>query len=416
MHILSEIVPYVRLVFILLGVVSIQGCGGLDEFVSGSPGTSLESARPDPTLYAGDEIPQPSVVLPVPSPRVPRSDMMGIQLHFGVPTEEIKELLDLVAYDLGFRWVKVQVDWGKVEYIPGHYSGYLDQLDDFMQESTERKLNVMLSVAKAPDWAREVQEEDGPPLSFQDYNRFVEFLIHRYSYRISAIEIWNEPNLRREWQGAQMSGYEYMRLLSGAFETAKRADPRITIISAGLAPTGTVSDLAVDDRLYLAQMYEAGLRDYSDAIGIHPYGWANPPHSKCCGDSGGVPSHNDHPSFYFVNTVEDYRNIQSQFGDIETKLWATEFGWGTMDGLGLEVPAEQPFFAYVTQAQQASYIVEAFQIGAGWDFMGPMVLWNLNVATLDGFDPNQAGYSILYGDFQRRPAFGALATLEKVQE
>lgn len=347
-----------------------------------------------------------------------RRSLLGIQGHFSIPDEDRTYLLDLVAYEMEFGWVKTQVDWSRIEYAPGQYSIELDKLDLFVDDAFNRNLRVLLSVAKAPDWARNTIEEDGPPTDYNRFYDFLRFLIQRYRFKIHAIEVWNEPNLRHDWNGATLNGGEYIRLLAGAYETIKREDGRLTVISAGLAPTGVQNEIALNDRIYLRQMYEAGLPNYTDVIGIHPYGWANPPWARCCGDSGGVPSHNDDPTFFFLNTIEDYRAIQTEFNDAGRQLWATEFGWGTMDGLDLPVPEEQPFFAYVNQEEQATYILEAYRMGQQMDFMGPMFLWNLNIATLDGqLNPNQAGYSILSIDVDRpRPAFRTLTEAPKSNE
>ncbi|OQY84082.1 MAG: hypothetical protein B6D42_06175 [Anaerolineae bacterium UTCFX5] len=46
----------------------------------------------------------------------------------------------------------------------------------------------------------------------------------------------------------------------------------------------------------------------------------------------------------------------------------------------------------------ASYIVDAFRIAQGLDFMGPMFLWNLNFANETAVQSanEYAGYSLLY--------------------
>ncbi len=343
---------------------------------------------------------------------------IGIQGHFLIEDNQRRQLLDMVAFDLRAGWVKQQVEWAEFEYAPGQYSDEMvSALDAFVHDAFQRGLNVMLSIAKAPDWARTTTEADGPPVDYAAYNNFVKFIVLRYKYMLSAIEIWNEPNLRREWTGAPISGTEYVRLLAGAYDTIKREYPEgnVTVISAGLAPTGINDGIsAVSDRVFFRQMYQAGVQNYADAIGIHPYSWGNPPWTRCCGDWGGAPTHNDDPTFYFLNTIEDYRAIQQEFGDDTRPLWATEFGWGTMDGLDLPIPEDAPFFAYVNQGQQAEYIVAAYRMAQEWPFMGPMVLWNLNIATLQGFDTNQGGYSILRGNLQPRQAYTTLRDTPKI--
>src|SRR5919201_860482 len=51
---------------------------------------------------------------------------------------------------------------------------------------------------------------------------------------VNAVEVWNEPNLDRDW-GEQpisaQSAAEYVRLLSGAYQAAHRANPNIIVLS-----------------------------------------------------------------------------------------------------------------------------------------------------------------------------------------
>ena len=371
-----------------------------------------------PTQANPAPAPQPESPTPAPVPQgaLVRS-RLGIQGHFSVPDDQRDMLLDMIAYDLNFGWVKYQVDWSSIEYIPGHYSIELEKLDGLVEGAFDRNLQVLLSVVKAPDWARTTTEGNGPPADYNDYYNFLRFLVQRYRGKVAAIEVWNEPNLHIEWNGGTLSGAEYVGLLAGAYETIKGEDASITVVSAGLAPTGVNDGISsVDDRLYLRQMYEAGLANYADAVGVHPYGWANPPWIRCCRDPNGPPTHNDHPSFFFLNTIEDYRSIQAEFGDSERPLWATEFGWGTMERLDLPIPEEQPFLVYMNEERQAEYIRDAFLMAQEWDFMGPMFLWNLNVATLEGFDANQAAYSILIELDRPRVAYQVLRDIPKIDQ
>jgi polysaccharide biosynthesis protein PslG len=378
------------------------------------PAATVPPAQSTP-VPVGPSNPEPT---PVPGTALRRS-LLGIQGHFAIQEDERRLLLDKVAYKLEFGWVKTQADWSRIEYSPGQYSVYLDDLDKFVDDAQNRELNVLLSVVKAPEWARGTSDRAGPPTDYNTYYNFLRFLVDRYRGKVQAIEVWNEPNLRHEWaNGEPLSGAAYVGLLTGAYDAIKSTDSSITVISAGLAPTGVNNDDAKNDRLYFREMYEAGLAQHTDVIGIHPYGWANPPWARCCVDLGGVPTHNNDPSFFFMNTVEDYRAIQAEFGDSDRKMWATEFGWGTMDGLELDVPPEQPFFAYLDQHKQAEYIVAAFQIAQQWDFMGPMFLWNLNIGALDGaIDANQAGYSILGNEPDRpREAYRTLVDMPKTDD
>lgn len=394
---------------------------------TGAVTTAASRGSAPPTDAPTDAVPvQPTPTSPPAPTATPYTgttlvrSKMGIQGHFMLEDSALRErLFDMVAYEAGFGWVKQQVRWDQYEYLPDKYSDVmLATLDEVVDDAENRGMNVLLSIVKAPDWARATTEEDGPPIDYQQYHEFVKDIVQRYKGKVQAVEIWNEPNLRLEWNGAPLSGAEYVRLLAVGYDAVKSAYPEgnITVVSAGLAPTG-VSDgvTAVDDRVYLRQMYEAGLANYADAVGIHPYSWANPPWARCCGDWGGSPSHTNHPSFFFLGTIEDYRSIQAEFNDLGRPLWATEFGWGTMDKLNRATPADAPFFDYLNEDLQAQYILQAYEMAQQWDFMGPMFLWNFNVAALPGLDDNQSGYSILRADNNPRRAFEVLRNTPKVE-
>ena len=52
------------------------------------------------------------------------------------------------------------------------------------------------------------------------------------------MEIWNEPNLSREWGNkpiSQSQAGEYVNMLRLGYAATKAADPSVTVISAGSA-------------------------------------------------------------------------------------------------------------------------------------------------------------------------------------
>lgn len=387
------------------------------------PNVSTGRTPPDPTAQPPEDPlallpPTPDLSDEIIAPVVPLvQSRLGIQGHFGVALDEMDRLLELVS-TAGFSWVKNQIDWSENETPPDVYPE-LAHLDAFMDDAERRGLNVLLSIVKAPDWARSANDGYGPPDDYDQLYDFVTFLANRYRPRLDhiqiAFEIWNEPNTSADWAGAPISAREYVRLLAGASYSIRAQDTRYMIISAGLAPTGLNDGIiAVDDRAYLRDMYRAGVANYADAIGVHPYGWANPPWARCCGDPNLEPTHDDHPSFFFLDTIADYRAIQAEFGDSSRPLWATEFGWGTVEGLGIAVPEDAPYYAYVSERQQAEYILHAYVMAQSWDFMGPMFLWNLNVATILGYEPSQAAYSLLATLDRPRLAYIAIRDAPKV--
>lgn len=361
------------------------------------------------------------------------ADLMGIQINANMSNEDFATMLWLTQR-LGVKWVKFQMAWKDMEPERGQLSEMFYRYRVFVQDAHAAGFNVMLSIAKAPAWARATAEEDGPPANPQDLATFINTLMSEVRTDITgrsyfaAIEVWNEPNLRREWNGAELSGAAYMRLFDAAYQAIRAGEggAGVTIITAGLAPTGINDGVqAVADRTFLRQMYAAGLADprYQNiAIGVHPYGAANPPDARCCPNSGN--GYDNDPTWFFLDTLEDYHRIMQESGDPGRQLWATEFGWGTYEGFvdeeGTPVPppVDPPYLGWLSQEQQAHYILRAFEIAQDLPYVGVMVLWNLNFSAaqhvMEG-NP-QASYALLIPNVvdPLRPAFKLLEAAPKV--
>jgi hypothetical protein len=239
----------------------------------------------------------------------------------------------------------------------------------------------------------------------------------RYKGRVRAYEIWNEQNLYYEWggRGGKLNAGRYVEMLRLAYNAVKSVDPGAVVISGALTPTGVNDgDIAIDDRLYLEQMYQAGLARYCDAVGAHPSGYNNPPDAdwRTYSDPA-APSFKGHPSFFFRGTMESYRNIMVKYGDGGKRIWATEFGWATVENLGAGPAAGYGYAADNTEAEQAQYLVRAYQLGRAWGWAGPMFMWNLNFAPVSGKHDEKAAFGIVRSDWSPRPAFAALRDMAK---
>jgi len=262
-------------------------------------------------------------------------------------------------------------------------------------------------VARAPDWARSNREAAGPPDEPQTLAAFLDLMLEEFGKAIDAVEVWNEPNLLREWTGRPIHGGEYMRYFRAARDAINHYsyrmqfdvdDPRHTpviVLTAGLAPTGD-SPWPVDDRKYRRQTYQAGPAGVDDGqLGAPPFGWGNEPDARCCNHDA-ERGWDDAPQFFFLDTLGNYREIMLAHGDADARLWVTEFGWPTWDSLPGAPP--EPFMGYNDKWQQAAYTLRAFQLGQQTDYIGPMVLWNMNFAWLPELvrqRDERAAYSLL---------------------
>jgi hypothetical protein len=237
----------------------------------------------------------------------------------------------------------------------------------------------------------------------------------RYRGRVHAYEIWSGQNLKRAWEGTALSAEAYVQLLQNAYEAIKAADPNAIVVSGAPTPTG-VNDgkWAIDDLTYLRQMYDAGLREVCDAVGVHPSGYANPPDVYYrTGDLDPARVFDDHRSFFYRNAMEDTYEIMARNDDGNKPVWAIEFGWGTPDGTGVGPSPGYDFTADIDESQQADYVVGAYVWAKEWGHAGATFLWNLNYSALLGAEDAAAKYSIVYEDWSPRPAYVSLKDMPK---
>ncbi|MEP7291810.1 MAG: hypothetical protein ABI835_08495 [Chloroflexota bacterium] len=321
-------------------------------------------------------------------------EQMGIQFDLNLSQEEYDDVTRSLA-DLGVRWVKVQMSWKDMQpNSAGEVGDFFNRTRLYLQDLHLRQFKILVSVAKAPNWARSNPDQDGPPDDPQAYANFLTQMLTEFAGTIDAVEVWNEPNLAREWIGTlPFNGSGYMQLFNPAYSAIRAVSPSIPIISAGLAPTGDSAG-SVDDRSYLRQMYAAGLGNYRDiAVGIHPYSWANPPEATCCGTAGW----DDDPHFFFADNIRDYRQIMVDSGHADLQMWATEFGWASWEGYPGQPKPDSQWMLRTSKWDQANFGIRAFQFGQQNSYMGPMFLWNLNFAMVAGLIGNadeRIAYSI----------------------
>ena len=381
---------------------------------------SGDAPTPAPTATATPEASPTAPATPTPTvppfptyegPALPRSNF-GMQIH--LHREELDTILGHIDR-LGFGWVKVQVAWKVYEPQPGEYEVWrFQELDHLVSRSASANIRVLLSVAKAPEWSRATTEADGPPQDYAHFQQFMEYLAWRYQGNVAAYELWNEPNLQREWAGEPLSAARLVELIRYGAAGVRAGDSQALVVSAAPATTGINDGVtAIDDRVYLRQMLDAGVGDIVDAVGVHPYGWANPPDASVNDGNPVAPSHNNHRSFFFGDTMRDYRAMLEEAGHAELPLWLTEFGWGSFEGFGAPPPAGAEFMSYVSEWKQAQYTLAAYELANSWDGVGPLFLWNLNFAPTLGPQRSESGYSVLRPDGSPRPVYYALQTIPK---
>jgi len=352
-----------------------------------------------------------------------RSPDYGMQAFLWWRAEVAQRDVEMVR-DAGFGWVKQEFAWREIEGLgKGRYDWSVT--DRIVEQVGSIGPKLMVRLDSEPTWASGVTYPNdktimSPPRNYQDFADFAYEVAKRYRGRIAAYQIWNEPNLAREWGGKAPNPGDYTQLLKVGYQAIKRADPNAIVISAGLAPTTRNDQVARPDTAYLRDMYAAGASPYFDALGAHGAGFkASPEMDPAVVSTDPAYYNKGDPNcpgpacrIYCFRHVEDLHQIMVQNGDGAKRVVVLEFGW-TIDSR----PGSPYGWHAVTEEQQADYFVRAYQYAkANWQpWIAVMSL--IYMPSIDWTEADeQYWWSIAipnYPQFLPRKAYRDLAAMPK---
>ncbi len=313
--------------------------------------------------------------------------------------------------EMGFGWVKQNFAWRDIEKEKGAYDWW--RPDEIVTAVENHNLNLIVRLDRQPLWSVLALPEgqritpNQPPVDYQDFGNFCYAMADRYRGRIAAYQVWNEPNLSREWGDRPPSPIEYTDLLRVCYEGIKTADPQAIVISAGLAPTGSPPPDAIPDIEYFQAMYDAGAAAYFDVLGVNAPGYKAPP--ELAPEDALDPIWGGHRWNVFRH-VEDIRNIMVQNGDADKQIAILEMGWM------LHQEYHEPYKWHgVTEQEQADYLVGAYQYAReNWQpWIGLMNMIYFSDYNWTPEEHEQYWWSIVLPDGTLRPAYSALQAMEK---
>ncbi|MBE7554844.1 MAG: beta-galactosidase [Anaerolineales bacterium] len=333
--------------------------------------------------------------------------------------EEVADRDLKLVQEAGFRWVKQEIPWREIE---GHAKGawQWDIPDRMMDQIDAHGLKVVVRLGSQPAWVSRTElPAISPPDNLQDFYDYVYAVASRYRGRIEAYQIWNEPNLAREWGNRPPNPAEYTELLKIGYQAVKAVDPQAVVISAGLAPTTRNDGEAMPDIYFVQGMYEAGAAAYFDALGVHAAGYKSPPEAdpaEVAADPGLTNGDNapiELRRVYSFRHVEDIRALMVRNGDAAKKVVILEVGWS------VDPRPESPYrWHAVTLEQQDKYLQRAYAYAqANWQpWIGLMSLIYIANPQWDWHD-EQTFWSVVYPGYpqlQTAPAYYGLLTMPKV--
>jgi len=264
----------------------------------------------------------------------------------------------------GMNWVKVQVR-------------YNQDAAGIINEAHANGFKILLGALGSP--------QDVTKGSFvNDYARWFASLA---AAGADAIEIWNEPNIEREWQIGNIDPAAYTRLLCAAYSAIKAANPNTAVVSAALSPTWHNPPYHWGDDVFLQGMAAAGAASCMDYVGAHYNSGIVPPAQRSGSPQG------DHYSWYFWTMVDLY---YGSFGGAR-KVIFTEMGYLSPEGY-CQLPGNFLWAANTTVAQQAQWLAEATSQAAASGKVRLIIVWNVDFTRYDcgpGNGDPQGGYAII---------------------
>jgi hypothetical protein len=273
----------------------------------------------------------------------------------------------------GMTWVKKQL-----RYSVGDNTG---TAQNFINDAQGNGYKILLGIV-------------GFPNQMGNYDAYVQgyadFVGQVAALGPDAIEVWNEPNIAREWpSGDMLNGERYTQLLVAAYNAIKAANPNVIVISGAMAPTGAEAAFpgqVVNDDRFMQQMRNAGATNYMDCLGLHYNEGTTAPSA-----SSGAAQGDNFPTRYYGTMLARGANIFP-----ERPVCWTELGYLSGEGMGAPIPGTFSWANGNTVAEQAAWLAEAASIAAQSGRVRMMIIWNVNF-TLWGADP-MGGYAIIRPD------------------
>jgi len=309
-------------------------------------------------IAAGEQAATP-VVVPVAGPGPTGSFELGGHVRdLGLPYK------DKMHY-AGMNWTKVQIRYGEGAagvVNAAHASGF----------------KIQLSALGSPGMVTEAGFEQ----------KFAQWVAGLAAAGADAIEIWNEPNIEREWQIGYISPQSYTNLLCASYQAIKAANGGTAVISAAPAPTGWFGGCGpngCDDKPWMEGMYNAGAAGCMDYIGAHHNAGATSPSARI-----GHPADpgSTHHSWFFLPQTELYYNIFRG----TRQLFYTEMGYASQEGVP-EFTGQFLWARGTDNSEQSAWLAEAVQLGINTGMVRSIIVWNIDFVRY-GEDP-QDGYAII---------------------
>jgi len=201
-----------------------------------------------------------------------------------------------LAHQLNVSNVRVEIPWFLVE--PGRGSYDWTRADYIFNSATARGVQINPILVYTPAW-------DGAKDAFPvgaDFGAFVGQFMNRYGGRISAVEMWNEPDGGQSLAVNDPTKYVNTILIPGYNAVKQSSHPNVKVIEGG-----SINDSG-GTPTWLNGLYAAGGGNYFDIAAFHDYGGN------------------------YAQIAQLYQSVLSSKGQGNKPIWLGEFGVSDANG------------------------------------------------------------------------------------
>jgi hypothetical protein len=312
--------------------------------------------------------------------------------------------------DTGWTLVRIDFTWSRIQPSPPPAPLDFSRYDEIVRQASAHGIRVVGILDYGVDWAAAsapTGDDRYPPDDPATFAAFAAATARHYRKRVRTWEVWNEPNngLSGFWK-PEPDPAGYARLAAAAARALRRAAPRATLVTGGLAPTLDILIYGTDWAFFTAAT--AAVPDWHrgfDAAALHPYTLlqAPPPEDESLPLGPSV-----------VHQMANFRDRLAESGADRLPLWVTELGWHTALESGFPL-----FPPGVSELDQARFLVRGtvLTLAAGAQRM----CWYTLLDYPNFLHDKEAAFGLFHyqptpiaGALDPKPAYGAARTLATV--
>ncbi len=224
-----------------------------------------------------------------------RRPAIGIVEWFRPGEKEHVEQVLADLKELGVTELRTGVSWADY-YTEGGKAWY-----EWLIPTLAKEVNILPCFLYTPPSIGVRAKTSSPPKNPKAYADFLDVFITDLGEHFEWVELWNEPNNRTEYDFTLDYGwYKFAEMVGGAAYWAKQRGKKTLL--GGMSPI---------DPNWLDVMFQRGVMQYIDAIGIH-----------------GFPDVFDQLWDGWNENIEAVREVMNRY-NCKAELWITEAGFST---------------------------------------------------------------------------------------